>query len=126
MTADTERLHQLEQRLIRAWIERDRETVDEILADDWSVIDPSGQVLTKAQVMAEGFEAGTRNIESGTIDEVRVRLYDNFAVVTGRTTASGTYQGHPFSVQLRFTDVCQKQDTGHWHVVASQGTLIAM
>ena len=124
MTEEAEQLNQLEQRLVRAWVERDRETVDEILADDWSVIDPGGRILTKAQVMAEGFESGTRNIESGSIDEVQVRLLCNVAVVTGRTVASGSYQGAPFSVQLRFTDVCEKQG-GHWRVVASQGTLIA-
>jgi ketosteroid isomerase-like protein len=124
MTEESAPLHQLEQRLIRAWIERDRETVDEILAADWSVIDPGGCVLTKAQVMAEGFESGARNIESGTIDEVRVRLFGHFAVVTGRTVATGTYQDSPFAVQLRFTDVCEKQGA-HWRVVASQGTLIA-
>lgn len=124
MTAESEQLNRLEQRLVRAWIERDRETVDEILADDWSVIDPGGRVLGKAQVMAEGFESGTRNIESGTIDEVRVRLLGHVAVVTGRTVAAGSYQGTPFSVQLRFTDVCEKQG-GRWRVVASQGTLIA-
>lgn len=124
MTGEAEQLNQLEQRLVRAWIEKDRETVDEILAEDWSVIDPGGRILTKAQVMSEGFESGTRTIESGTIDEVQVRLFGNIAVVTGRTTAAGSYQGQHFSVQLRFTDVCQKQN-GHWHVVASQGTLIA-
>jgi ketosteroid isomerase-like protein len=110
---------------MRAWIERDRATVDEILADDWSVIDPGGRVLTKAEVMAEGFESGTRTIESGTIDEVQVRLFGNVAVVTGRTNAAGSYQGNRFSVQLRFTDVCEKQQGGRWHVVASQGTLVA-
>lgn len=124
MTQDAEQLNQLEQRLIRAWTEQDRDTIDEILADDWSVIDPGGRVLTKAQVMAEAFDSGTRNVESGTIDEVEVRLFGNLAVVTGRTHAAGSYQGKHFSVQLRFTDVCEKQ-AGHWRVVASQGTLIA-
>lgn len=124
MTAEAEQLNELEQRLMRAWIEKDRETIDELLAADWSVIDPGGRVLTRAQVMAEGFESGTRNIESGTIDEVHVRLFGHIAVVTGRTVAAGTYQGTPFSVQLRFTDVCEKHG-GDWQVVASQGTFIA-
>lgn len=124
MAGEAEQLNQLEQRLVRAWIEKDRATVDEILADDWSVIDPGGRVLTKAQVMAEGFESGTRNIESGTIDEVHVRLFGNFAVVTGRTVAAGSYQGETFSVQLRFTDVCERHGE-RWQVVASQGTLIS-
>jgi ketosteroid isomerase-like protein len=120
---ETEELNELEQRLVKAWIDEDRETVNAILADDWSVIDPGGQVLNKAQVLKEGFESGVRKIESGTIDEVQVRLYGEVAVVTGRTNANGSYQGNSFSVWLRFTDVCVKRGDG-WQVVASQGTLI--
>jgi ketosteroid isomerase-like protein len=124
MTEQEDHLYQLEQRIIRAWLDNDRETINAILADDWTVIDPSGRVLTKAQVMEEAFESGTRKIESGTIDEVKVRTFGEFAVVTGRTTAAGNYQGNSFSVTLRFTDVCVKRGAD-WQVVASQGTLIA-
>lgn len=119
-----EQLNELEQRLVRAWLENDRGTVESILDDGWSVIDPGGRVLTKAQVLEEGFETGVRKMESGAIDEVKVRAYGDVAVVTGRTTAAGSYQGNSFSVQLRFTDVCVKRGEG-WQVVASQGTLIA-
>ena len=69
MTEQEDQLNQLEQRLIRAWLDHDRDTVDAILDDDWRVINPRGRVLTKAQVMEEGFESGTRKIEAGTIDE---------------------------------------------------------
>ena len=120
----SEQLEQLEQRLIRAWIDHDRETINTLLSDDWSVIDPSGQILNKEGVIREGFESGIRKIESGEIDEVNVRLFGDVAVVTGRTTASGSYQGERFSVKLRFTDVCVKRGDD-WQVVASQGTLIA-
>lgn len=123
MSEQWDELNELEQRLIRAWLEEDRETVEAILDDDWSVIDPVGRILTKSQVMAE-FESGVRKMESGTIDEVKVRSFGNFAVVTGRTTAAGNYQGASFSVQLRFTDVCVKRGD-RWQVVASQGTLLA-
>ena len=124
MTEPEDQLNQLEQRLIRAWLDNDRETVNAILADDWTVIDPRGRVLTKAQVMDEGFESGTRKIEAGTIDEVKVRTFGDFAVVTGRTAAAGSYQGTNFSVTLRFTDVFVKRGA-NWQAVASQGTLIA-
>jgi ketosteroid isomerase-like protein len=124
MTEQEVQLNQLEQRIIRAWLENDRETIDAVLADDWTVIDPSGRVLTKAQIMEEAFESGARKIEAGSIDEVKVRTFGDFAVVTGRTTAAGSYLGISFSVTLRFTDVCEKRGAD-WQVVASQGTLIA-
>lgn len=124
MTKEFDELNQLEQRLIKAWVEHDREAVDAILSDDWAVIDPTGRVLTKAQVLEEGFESGVRKVESGAIDDLKVRLFNDVAVVTGRTIATGSYQGTSVSVKLRFTDVCIKRGDD-WQVVASQATLIA-
>ncbi len=122
MSEVSDELNALEQRLVRAWVEHDRSVVAEALADDWKVIDPSGRVLTKAQVLEE-FDTGARKLESGTIDEVEVRAHGDFAVVTGRTTAAGSYEGNAVTVRLRFTDVCVRRG-GTWQVVASQATLI--
>ena len=120
---ETLELNQIQQRLIAAWVTKDRETINALLADDWIVTDPGGRVLTKAQVLAE-LDSGERKLESGTIDEVNVRLFGDVAVVTGRTAATGSYQGNSVSVKLRFTDVFVKR-SGSWEAVASQATLIA-
>ncbi len=117
-------LTEIEQKLARAWVDRDRETINNILADDWSVIDPSGRVLTKQQVLGETFASADRKIESLTIDEVKVRSLGRLAVVTGRTTAAGSYQEKRSEVVLRFTDVFEQRN-GRWQVVASQGTVVA-
>jgi len=116
-------LKSIQQRLISAWVSADRETIDTILADDWRVTDPTGQVLTKAQVMVE-LESGERKLESGTIDDVDVRLFGNVGIITGRTVATGSYQGNKVSVTLRFTDVFVKQNQ-RWYAMASHATLIA-
>ena len=118
---DTE-FNEIEQRLVNAWLNHDWETVDAILDDGWAVTDPSGRVLTKAQVMSEA-KSGERKLDSGAIDDVSVRTFGDCAVVTGRTTASGTYQGNQVTVRLRFTDVFIKRD-GRWRAVASQATLL--
>jgi ketosteroid isomerase-like protein len=123
MSEVSDELNALEQRLVRAWVEHDRAAVVELLSDDWKVIDPGGRVLTKAQVLEE-FDTGARKLESGTIDEVEVRAYGDFAVVTGRTTAQGSYEGNTVSVRLRFTDVFVRRG-GAWQVVSSQATLIS-
>lgn len=119
---DVLELNQIQQRLIKAWVNHERETINQLLADDWAVTDPAGHHLTKAEVLAE-FDSGGRKLESGTIDDVAVRLYGDAAVVTGRTIATGSYQGKSVSVKLRFTDVFVKQN-GNWRAVASQATLI--
>ena len=115
-------LTQIEHRLVKAWIDGDREMVGSVLAADWSVIDLTGHVLTKAQVMQE-FGSGERKIESGSVDDLNIRVFGDTAVVTGRSVLAGSYQGKKASVTQRFTDVFIKRD-GRWQAAASQGTQI--
>jgi ketosteroid isomerase-like protein len=119
---ETSAIEALEQRLAAAWVARDRAVIEAVLADDWSVIDPAGQVLTKRQVVDGAFDADDRRIDSMTIDDVQVRLFGTTAVVTGRTRASGSHRGQSGSAVLRFTDVFQVR-AGRWQIVASHGTL---
>lgn len=116
-------LTELEHKLVKAWIAGDRGTVDSILAADWSVIDLTGHVLTRTQVMQE-LGSGDRRIESGSVDELNVRVFGDIAIVTGRSVLAGSYQGKRASVVQRFTDVFARRD-GRWQVVASQGTQVA-
>ena len=110
----TSELTRIEHRLVKAWLDGDRAAVDSILAPDWSVIDLTGRVLTKAQVMQE-LGSGERRIESGSVDELRVRTFGAFAIVTGRSVLAGSYKGQRASVVQRFTDVFAKRD-GRWQV----------
>ena len=116
-------LAQIEQKIVKAWLEGDRKTIESILAPDWSVIDLTGRLLTRAQVLQE-LGSGERKIESGSIDDLNVRTFGNIAIVTGRSVLTGTYQGNRVSVVQRFTDVFAKREGG-WQVVASQGTQVA-
>ena len=87
------------------------------------MIDLTGRVLTKAQVMQE-LGSGARRIESGSVDDLKVRVFGDVAVVTGRSVLAGSYQGKRASVVQRFTDIFVKRD-GRWQAIASQGTQIA-
>ena len=117
-------LIELEERLARAWVERDRTFIEGVLAPDWSVTDGSGAVLTRQQVLDETFASTDRRIDAMTIDEVQVRMFGDTAVVTGRTRASGSYRGATSSVTLRFTDVFVLRQ-GRWQIVASHGSMVA-
>jgi hypothetical protein len=112
----------MEQQLARAWVESDRATIDRIIASDWTTIAISGQLLTRAEVMADFFRTGKSPIAAMIIDDVRVRLLGEVVVVTGRTTARAI--GSQTDVVLRFTDVFALRD-GRWQIVASQGTRTA-
>jgi ketosteroid isomerase-like protein len=116
-------LVELEHTLASAWVKGDRPFIEALLAQDWTVTDPSGKVLSRQQVLDEAFVTSDRNITGMTIDEVRVRLFGDTAVVTGRTQATGAYRGNSVTVVLRFTDVFVRSDAG-WRVVTSQGTIV--
>ena len=117
-------LTDLEATLANAWVEGDREFIERTIADDRSVTDPSGRVLTKAEVMDEAFRTGERHVTSMRIDDVLVRVFDGWAIVTGRTRAAGEYHGETAEVALRFTDVFANRN-GEWQAVASHATLIS-
>jgi ketosteroid isomerase-like protein len=122
-TDDVEMIRGIEQQIAKAWVDGDRSTIDAILAPEWSVTDASGRFLTKAQVLHEAFASTERRIDSMAIDDVRVRLFGDAAVATGRTRATGSYRGTSSSVVLRFTDMFVRHD-GRWRVVASHGSLV--
>jgi hypothetical protein len=110
----------LEQTLVKSALGGDRETYSAILAPDWTVTDVAGRVQTKTQVV-EGLFSGEPPMADGKIDDVRVRLFGETAVVTGRTTATAR---NGSQVTLRFTDVFVRQGE-RWLAVASQGTQVA-
>ena len=121
---ETSSIVDLEQRLAQAWVKSDRAFIEALLAPDWTVTDPSGQVLTRQQVLDETFSSSDRKIDSMSVDDVKVRVLGDVAVATGRTRAAGSYQGQSASVVLRFTDVFVRRN-GQWQVVISQGTMVA-
>jgi ketosteroid isomerase-like protein len=116
-------LRGIEDGLATAWVERDRAFIEATLADDWSVTDAAGRVLTRAQVLEEGFVSGERRLVSGWLDDIDVRSFGDWAVVTGRSHVRGRYQGEVKNATLRFTDVFAHRD-GRWQIVASHATLL--
>lgn len=120
--AIAEDLREIENQLIAAWVSGDSSVHERVLSEDWSVIDAQGRIRNKAQVLEEMFCPGEREI-SGRIDEVNVRPYGDWAIVTGKTHVAGRYEGNEINVRLRFMDVFRRTE-GEWQVVASQATLL--
>ncbi|MGH8677294.1 MAG: nuclear transport factor 2 family protein [Burkholderiales bacterium] len=114
-------LADLEQAIMKSAVSGDRDTYSAILDPDWRTIDITGQVLTKAQVLERMFAVRPGPIAEGAIDDVHVRVFDDAAVVTGRTAATARTG---VKVVLRFTDVFVRRNA-RWQVVASQGTRVA-
>jgi len=110
-------IRQIDHERVQAQIGADAAALNRIYADDFIGIGPSGTVRTKAQVIAD-FTSGDLKFQSITTDDVRVRVYGNTAVETGRSTMIGQDRGKTVPRDNRFTRVWIKQ-VGRWRLVSN-------
>lgn len=122
-------LAQLETVFYEAYTKGDAASIDRLLSADYTHNDIRGGFKSRAAYMmyinalADGIKAGTIKIDSSTTDDLRVRVYKDTAVVTGRWTARGQRGGKEDAEQIRFVNVWVKQQ-GHWQTVAGQVTMV--
>jgi ketosteroid isomerase-like protein len=123
-TVAVQRLHDIQQELVKGWIAGDRPTIERLLAPDWCVTGPTGTVSTRAEVLGDFFERRVHRLLSGRVTDIAVRLVGtDAAVVTGRTRATGTYTGTPYDADIHFTDIFERHGTD-WRAVRSHASSI--
>jgi ketosteroid isomerase-like protein len=104
--------------------QRDIPTLEKIWADDYVFVNAAGDVITKAQRLAN-LKSGATTLESIKEEEnMTVRVYQNSAVGTSRVTVKGQYSGQPVSGQYRSTHVWVKGTAG-WQLVSNQLTALS-
>jgi len=119
-----QKIRRLDEERIQAQIHADAVALNRLYADDFIGIGPSGTVRTKPQVLAD-FTSHNLTFQSITTDDVRIRVYGDTAVETGRSTLIGQDKGKTVPRDNRFTRVWVKQQ-GRWRLVANHySTLIA-
>jgi len=107
-----------------ALLQRDIPALEKIWADDYVFVNASGDLLTKAQRLAN-VKSGATTLDSiKEEEEIIVRVYQNSAVATSRVTIKGQYGGQSTSGQYRSTHVWVKGSTG-WQLVSNQLTTLA-
>jgi ketosteroid isomerase-like protein len=116
-------LMDVENHWAEATVKGDVQVLERLYADEYLAIDPAGATFTKAQDIAN-VKSGNFKLETFKLDELKVRLHGEVAVVTGRNTIKATYMGKDISGAYRFTDVFVKRG-GRWQVLTTQGTLVA-
>ena len=110
-------IRKLDNERIQAQIHADAAALERIYADDFIGVGPSGTVRTKPQVISD-FTSGDLRFQSITTEDVRVRVYGDAAVETGRSTMVGQDKGNAVPHDTRFTRVWIKQQ-GRWRLVAN-------
>ena len=107
----------------KAAIKGDTEALDAVLADDWVVVGPTGEVETRRQ-QAEKIKDGSLVFEAIDAKEVKVRVHGDTAVVMGLYHIKATVNGRTVDGSFRNTGVFAKQ-AGTWRCVFNQVTPVA-
>ena len=109
-------LIRLEKQWVDAVIKLDLAFLDRIWADDYVWTASDGNIWSKAHTL-ESLKSGEDRVLSVRTDDVKVRVYGDAAVVTGRSTFNETFKGKDVSGSERFTDTWVRR-SGRWQCVA--------
>lgn len=117
------RAEQEVRRLERAWLDayerRDVEAMNRIVADDFIITFPTGDMQTKAQIISSLKRSPAGGVSHKFYTEgVRSRAYGDTVVLTGRVIAEWEQGGKKVREESRYTDTYVQQQ-GRWQVVAS-------
>ena len=118
-------LMQLERDIGKANIDSDYAFFDRVEAEEFIFTDAGGGLTNKKQDL-EGLKAPPNpdvKLAAYDVDEMKVRLYDKTAVVTGRVTTKRLAKGQTMTSQSRFTDVFVWRE-GRWQIVAGHSSRI--
>jgi hypothetical protein len=96
--------------------------LDQILADDFVLIEVMGGSEVPKSSLLGAIESGELKFETIEPADGSVRLYGTTAV--GRTQMCARLGETPFAIRSRYTHVYVEQE-GRWRLVAAQGTQIA-
>jgi len=118
-----EELLKLERAFADAIIKNDLESIGRIVADDWIIVDPNGEIVDRTRFF-EVIKSGALTHDIMESEDFRVRVYGESAVVTAITSTKGKFMGQEFSTRERATDVFVKRD-GRWQCVLTHLTRFA-
>ena len=99
----------------------DAAALDRIFAEEFILTNWQCEVLNKQQQIA-AVARGEAKLEDARSEDVRVRIYGETAVMTGRFTAQSTREGKTVKLNELYTAVWVRRD-GRWQLVAEQGNL---
>lgn len=102
-------------------VERDLETLNQLVPDNFTLTRASGVRLTKTEVLA-ALRSGDLIYESLRRECHDVTIYQNTASATGLDTVKGLFKGERMDGRYRFRNTYVHTD-GRWQLVASVATV---
>ena len=113
-------LLKIEKAFAEAIVTNDLESIGRLVADDWVVIDPNGEIVDRTRFF-KVIKSGALTHDTMDSEDFRVRVYGDSAVVTAITSTKGKFIGEEFSTRERATDVFVRRE-GRWQCVLTHLT----
>jgi len=122
-SASTEQaVMRIEREMLDAALKGDASASERYLASTYVFTGPDGGVENQQQAISD-LKSGDLKLKSASLDEAKVQVYGDTAVVTYSSNDKGTYKGKDITGRTRWTDVFVNRD-GRWQLVASHGTMV--
>src|SRR3989442_8742674 len=84
-----DQIKKMEKDRAAAVVKGDVATLEKLTSEDYTFINANGQLSDKATTM-NGIKTGNIKLTANEISDLKVRVYGNTAVVTGKSDAKGT------------------------------------
>jgi len=107
-------LEDLEYKLSDSLVSKNESILNKLIADDFSI---AGSTITKKSYV-EIAKAPQLNFNSVEKSDMRIKIYGETAVITGRNTTSRKIENGESSSIFNFMDVWIKSENGDWQCVA--------
>jgi len=120
--SDEAALKALEEKWDAANLKGDTATLSAIFVDTFISTSNEGKARTKAEILAQ-LKSGEVKYETSKVDDMKVFVYGDAAVVNGRWKAKFVEKGKLVDDSERFTDTYIRQN-GQWRCVASHSSTI--
>jgi ketosteroid isomerase-like protein len=119
---DSANIIALERMWNQAQVSLDAKAIASLIGDRFINTEYDGEVSNRGKFLAD-FADPQFKPTLMNIDNVRVEMYPNTAIVTGNYHVKGVYASKPYEHFGRFTDTWILQD-GKWLCVASHSSLV--
>jgi ketosteroid isomerase-like protein len=110
------------QDICKAYEKKDTDVLLKYMTEDFTLTASDGAITTRDDEIKE-LKSGKVTYQIFENRDMKVRLHDKTAVVTGRTIVKGVYEKAAIDAEFQFTDTLIWKN-GHWRIVASHASRI--
>ena len=104
-----QKFQEIEDNFNSAVITNDVTEIKRCINEDWVLVDSQGGIIPQEKIFSV-LEQGLLSHSTMSKEVLRVKVYGDVALVTGRGQNTGTWQGQPMEADEWITDVYKKEN----------------